>query len=106
MGELEACVAQNLWPLEQCGPPFRALRALRPLLFLDTASLANSPLLLELPAATALHYLYSCAPVGLLSPVSRAELSASQVCMIYSLGRMNMKLPNVFPCFVIISARY
>lgn len=79
MAELEACVAQNLWPLEQCGAPFRALRALRPLLFLEAGALAASPLLAELPAAAAVHHLYSCAPAGLLSPLTRSGLTPSQV---------------------------
>ncbi len=79
MAELEACVGQNLWPLEQCGPPFRAVRALRPLLFLDTAALATSPLLRELPAAAAAHFLYARAPEGLQSPMTRASLTPAQV---------------------------
>jgi len=79
MAELEACVGQNLWPLEQCGPPFRAVRALRPLLFLDTAALATSPLLRELPAAAAAHFLFTRAPEGLQSPMTRASLTPAQV---------------------------
>ena len=79
MAELEACVGQNLWPLEQCGPPFRAVRALRPLLFLNTAAMPTSPLLRELPAAAAAHFLYARAPEGLQSPMTRASLTPAQV---------------------------
>ncbi len=79
MAELEACVGQNLWPLEQCGPPFRAVRALRPLLFLEISALPTSPLLRELPAAAAAHFLYQRAHTGLQSPLTRASLTPAQV---------------------------
>ncbi|CAA6656559.1 unnamed protein product [Spirodela intermedia] len=59
MAELELAVGQNLLPVEQLGAPYRALRALRRLIFLDTALLAGSPLLQELPASAVLHHLYS-----------------------------------------------
>jgi hypothetical protein len=79
IGELEVAVGQNLWPLEHLGPPFRLLRAFRRLLFLETPDVGGSPLLLELPASVALHHLYSRAPLGLQSPLTRSGLSAAQV---------------------------
>ncbi|KAF3966332.1 hypothetical protein CMV_009553 [Castanea mollissima] len=39
MAELELAVGQNLFPVEQLGAPYRALRAFRPLIFLETSQL-------------------------------------------------------------------
>ena len=94
MAELEACVGQNLWPLEQCGPPFRAIRALRPLLFVDTAALPTSPLLRELPAAAAAHLLYQRAPAGLQSPLTRAGLTPAQVRMVSTFALDGYRCPH------------
>lgn len=78
MAELELAVGQNLLPVEQLGAPYRALRALRRLIFLDTALLAGSPLLQELPASAVLHHLYSRGPPGLQSPAERSSLTPLQ----------------------------
>ncbi|XP_002985481.2 conserved oligomeric Golgi complex subunit 5 [Selaginella moellendorffii] len=78
MAELELLVAQNLFPVEQLGAPYRALRAFRPFIFLETNQIASSPLLQELPASVVFHHLYSRAPDELESPMKRSKLSASQ----------------------------
>ena len=74
MAELELAVGA-VAPMESLGAPFRALRAIRPLLFLDTPAVASSPLLAELPASVVLHHLLSRAPPELASPHARAGLS-------------------------------
>ena len=42
---LYLAVGQCLFPVEQLGGPYRALRAFRPLLFLETPQVPTSPLL-------------------------------------------------------------
>jgi hypothetical protein len=42
---LEFAVGEKLYPVEQLGAPYRAVRAFRPLLFLETEQLPTSPLL-------------------------------------------------------------
>ncbi|KAJ0974721.1 hypothetical protein J5N97_016686 [Dioscorea zingiberensis] len=59
MAELELAVGQNLFPVEQLGAPYRALRAFRPVIFLETSQLGESPLLQDLPPSVILHHLYS-----------------------------------------------
>mmetsp|Transcript_44390 Transcript_44390/g.74008 ORF Transcript_44390/g.74008 Transcript_44390/m.74008 type:complete len:808 (+) Transcript_44390:117-2540(+) len=78
MAELELAVGQNLFPVEQLGASYRALRAFRPLLFLDTAQVLGSPLLKELPTSVVLHHMYARAPAELVSPHTRADLTAAQ----------------------------
>ncbi|KAJ8763090.1 hypothetical protein K2173_023295 [Erythroxylum novogranatense] len=78
MAELELTVGQNLFPVEQLGPPYRALRAFRPLIFLETAQLESSPLLQDLPPSVILHHLYSRGPDDLQSPMQRNKLTALQ----------------------------
>ncbi|KAL5538089.1 hypothetical protein UlMin_046064 [Ulmus minor] len=78
MAELELAVGQNLFPVEQLGAPFRALRSFRPLIFLDTSQLSSSPLLQDLPLSTILHHLYSRGPDELLSPLQRNKLTPLQ----------------------------
>jgi hypothetical protein len=75
--ELELAVGA-LAPLEALGPTYRALRALRPLLFLDTAAVAGSPLVAELPPSAVLHHLLSRAPPEVASPHARAGLTLTQ----------------------------
>jgi hypothetical protein len=75
--ELELAVGA-LAPLEALGPTYRALRALRPLLFLDTAAVAGSPLVAELPPSAVLHHLLSRAPPEVASPHARAGLTLQQ----------------------------
>ena len=79
MGELEAGVGQALYPLHGLGLPFSMLRALRRLMFTETADILDSPLLRELPASTLLHHLYSRAPASLPSPHVKHSLTAAQV---------------------------
>jgi hypothetical protein len=76
--ELEAAVAQHLCPVESLGAPYRALRAFRPLLFVETEAVPTSALLADLPPSAVLHHLYSRAPPQLASPHARAGLSAAQ----------------------------
>ncbi|KAG8386706.1 hypothetical protein BUALT_Bualt03G0176900 [Buddleja alternifolia] len=78
MAELELAVAQNLFPVEQLGPPYRALRAFRPVIFLETTQLGSSPLLQDLPPSVILHHLYSRAPEDLQSPLQRNKLTPLQ----------------------------
>ncbi|KAK1696823.1 hypothetical protein QYE76_013520 [Lolium multiflorum] len=78
MAELELAVGQNLFPVEQLGPPYRALRAFRPVLFLETSQLENSPLLQDLPPSVILHHLYSRGPDELQSPLQRNKLTPLQ----------------------------
>lgn len=78
MAELELAVGQNLFPVEQLGAPYRALRAFRPLVFLETSQLPSSPLLQDLPPNVILHHLYSRGPDELQSPLQRNKLTYLQ----------------------------
>ncbi|KAG6547278.1 hypothetical protein Mapa_011214 [Marchantia paleacea] len=78
MAELELVVGQSLYPVEQLGAPYHALRAFRPLIFLDTSQLSGSPLLKELPLSVVLHHLYSRGPEELESPMKKLRLSFQQ----------------------------
>lgn len=78
MAELELAVGQNLFPVEQLGAPYRALRAFRPLIFLETSQLGSSPLLQELPLSVILHHLYTRGPDELQSPLQRNMLTPLQ----------------------------
>ncbi|KAM4094911.1 hypothetical protein ACB094_06G230900 [Castanea mollissima] len=78
MAELELAVGQNLFPVEQLGAPYRALRAFRPLIFLETSQLVSSPLLHDLPLSVILHHLYSRGPEDLQSPLQRNKLTNVQ----------------------------
>ncbi|KAK2984939.1 hypothetical protein RJ640_017747 [Escallonia rubra] len=78
MAELELAVGQNLFPVEQLGPPYRALRALRPVIFLETSQLGASSLLQDLPLSVILHHLYSRGPEELQSPMQRNKLTPVQ----------------------------
>ncbi|KAM1373709.1 hypothetical protein ACFX2I_024376 [Malus domestica] len=78
MAELELAVGQNLFPVEQLGAPYRALRAFRPLIFLETSQLGGSPLLQDLPPSVVLHHLYSRGPDELQSPLQRNKLTPLQ----------------------------
>uniref|UniRef100_A0A7I4ARB6 Conserved oligomeric Golgi complex subunit 5 helical domain-containing protein n=1 Tax=Physcomitrium patens TaxID=3218 RepID=A0A7I4ARB6_PHYPA len=78
MAELELVVGQSLFPVEQLGAPYRAFRAFKPLVFLETSDFASSPSLHELPPTIVLHHLYTRAPVDLESPMQRMKLSPQQ----------------------------
>ncbi|KAI4306003.1 hypothetical protein L6164_029322 [Bauhinia variegata] len=78
LAELELAVGQNLFPVEQLGAPYRALRAFRPLIFLDTSQLAASPLLQDLPPNVIFHHLFSRGPDELQSPLQRNKLTPLQ----------------------------
>jgi hypothetical protein len=78
MAELELAVGQNLFPVEQLGAPYRALRAFRPLIFLETSQLGDSPLLQDLPLSVILLHLYSRGPDALQSPLQRNKLTPLQ----------------------------
>jgi hypothetical protein len=77
--EVELAVA-GLCPLEQLGAPYKGLRALRPLLFAETAALGDvrSALLAELPRSCVLHHLLGRAPQAVLSPHARAGLTPAK----------------------------
>ncbi|GAB4844768.1 Conserved oligomeric Golgi complex subunit [Ancistrocladus abbreviatus] len=78
MAELELAVGQNLFPVEQLGASYRALRAFRPVIFLETSQLEASPLLQDLPPSVILHHLYSRGPDELQSPMQRNKLTPLQ----------------------------
>lgn len=78
MAELELAVGQNLYPVEQLGVPYRALRALRPVIFLETSQLGSSPVIQDLPPSVVLHHLYSRGPDELQSPMQRNKLTPLQ----------------------------
>ncbi|CAL9136907.1 unnamed protein product [Musa textilis] len=78
MAELELPVGQNLFPVEQLGAPHRALRALRPVIFLEASQLGGSPLLKDLPSSMILHHLYYGAPNELRSALQRNKLAPVQ----------------------------
>ncbi|KAF9590055.1 hypothetical protein IFM89_030367 [Coptis chinensis] len=78
MAELELAVGQNLFPVEQLGAPYRALRAFRPVIFLETSQFGASPLLQDLPPSVILHHLYSRGPEELQSPIQRNKLTPLQ----------------------------
>ncbi|XP_011044768.1 PREDICTED: conserved oligomeric Golgi complex subunit 5-like [Populus euphratica] len=78
MAELELTVGQYLFPVQQLGPPYRALRAFRPLIFLETSQLGASPLLQDLPPSVILHHLYTRGPDELESPLQRNRLTPLQ----------------------------
>eukprot|EP00803_Ostreobium_quekettii_P000257 evm.model.scf_3361.1 EVM.evm.TU.scf_3361.1 scf_3361:10289-10660(+) len=75
---LQVAVGQHLYPVERLGPPYKALRAFRALLFLDTEAVPGSPVVKDLPKSVALHHLYSRAPLGLVSPHVRSGLTPAQ----------------------------
>ncbi|KAJ6736052.1 CONSERVED OLIGOMERIC GOLGI COMPLEX COMPONENT 5 [Salix viminalis] len=78
MAELELTVGQYLFPVQQLGPPYRALRAFRPLIFLEISQLGASPLLQDLPPSVILHHLYTRGPDELESPLQRNRLAPLQ----------------------------
>ena len=73
MAELELAVGQNLFPVEQLGRQYRALRAFRPVIFLE-----RSPLLQDLEPSVVLHHLYLRGPEELQSPMQRNKLTPLQ----------------------------
>ena len=74
-GELERAIGETLCEASTLGAPYRALRALRPFLFLATEEVASSPLLDDLPPSCALLHLYSRGPKELATPYQRAGLT-------------------------------
>ncbi|KAK8931432.1 hypothetical protein KSP39_PZI016932 [Platanthera zijinensis] len=78
MAELELAVSQNLFPVEQLGAPYRALRSFRPIIFLEMSQLRDSSLLDDLPPSVILHHLYSRAPDELQSPMQKNRLTPLQ----------------------------
>ncbi|CAN6934084.1 unnamed protein product [Brassica oleracea] len=92
MAELELAVGQNLFPVEQLGAPYRALRAFRPFIFLETSEMGSSPLIQDLPPSIVLHHLYTRGPDELESPMQKNRLSAKQ----YSLWLDNQKEDQIW----------
>ncbi|KAJ0256014.1 Conserved oligomeric Golgi complex subunit 5 [Hirschfeldia incana] len=92
MAELELAVGQNLFPVEQLGAPYRALRAFRPLIFLETPEMGSSPLIQDLPPSIVLHHLYTRGPDELESPMQKNRLSPKQ----YSLWLDNQKEDQIW----------
>ncbi|KAK9153286.1 hypothetical protein Sjap_000766 [Stephania japonica] len=78
MAELELAIGQNLFPVEQLGAPYRALRDFRPFIFLDISQLGSSPNLQNLPPSAVLHHIYSRGPEELQSPMQRNKLTPLQ----------------------------
>ena len=75
MGELESAVEEHLRPVASLGAPYKALRALRPYLFLTTEEIASSEAVKDLPTTCALMHLYSRVPRELATPYQRAGLT-------------------------------
>ncbi|XP_009105078.2 conserved oligomeric Golgi complex subunit 5 isoform X1 [Brassica rapa] len=75
---MKLAVGQNLFPVEQLGAPYRALRAFRPLIFLETSEMGSSPLIQDLPPSIVLHHLYTRGPDELESPMQKNRLSPKQ----------------------------
>ncbi|CAH8257427.1 unnamed protein product [Arabidopsis lyrata] len=92
MAELELAVGQNLFPVEQLGAPYRALRAFRPLIFLETSQMGSSPLIQDLPPSIVLHHLYTRGPDELESPMQKNRLSPKQ----YSLWLDNQREDQIW----------
>ncbi|KAL1207364.1 Conserved oligomeric Golgi complex subunit 5 [Cardamine amara subsp. amara] len=92
MAELELAVGQNLFPVEQLGAPYRALRAFRPLIFLETSQMGSSPLIHDLPPSIVLHHLYTRGPDELESPMQKNRLSPKQ----YSLWLDNQREDQIW----------
>jgi hypothetical protein len=92
MAELELAVGQNLFPVEQLGAPYRALRAFRPLVFLETSQMGSSPLINDLPPSIVLHHLYTRGPDELESPMQKNRLSPKQ----YSLWLDNQREDQIW----------
>ena len=79
MGELEQAVSAYLVPAtSSLGDAYKALRALRPFLFLSLDEVASSALVEDIPAANVLLHLYSHAPKEMATPYERAGLAPPQ----------------------------
>ena len=79
MGELEQAVSTYLVPsTSSLGDAYKALRALRPFLFLGLDEVMGSPLVNDIPAACVLLHLYSHAPKEMATPYERAGLAPPQ----------------------------
>jgi len=75
LSELELAAAQVArLPLEQLGGPYRSLRGLKPLLFLDPLQVARTPPV-DVPRPVVLHLLLSQAPPAVVAPHTRAGLT-------------------------------
>ena len=78
LAELQLCVGQMLWPLEQLPMPFRALKAFRALLFQEASGVLTGPLIRDLPSSIILHHLFSRLPPSIRAPHERSGLKPSQ----------------------------
>lgn len=78
IAELEAAIGDSLVAAETVGAPAKALRAFKPLIFLETAKVPDSLLLHDLPSSAVLHHLLSRAPPALRSPHAQSGISVSQ----------------------------
>eukprot|EP00798_Chlamydomonas_sp_ICE-L_P027164 gene27164-2403_t len=78
MAELQLCIGQQLFPLEQLGPSYRVMKAFRALLFQSTSDITSSPMLKELPHSIILHHLFSRLPSAVQAPHERSGLTPSQ----------------------------
>lgn len=77
--ELEAAIEQHLVPPEQLGPPVRALRSFRRLLFLESKDVPGNAAVRDVPASAVLHHLFSRVPEAVLeSPHARNKLTPAQ----------------------------
>jgi hypothetical protein len=76
LAELELAAAA-VTPLEVLGPAYKALRGMKPLLFLDPRAVGAAPPA-DVPRPVVLHLLLSQAPEAVGSPHARAGLSAAK----------------------------
>jgi hypothetical protein len=77
MAQLELAIA-NLQPLNQIGQPYRALRAMRPLLFKEVSQIGEANERDVLLPSTILHHLFSRAPSTLQYPYVLHRWTISQ----------------------------
>ncbi|CAN8026225.1 unnamed protein product [Ixodes persulcatus] len=77
--QIEMALAPLGQPLAELGRPYKALRALRPLLFQSPQHMAQSPVVGEtVPYSLLLHFLFARAPPELRSPYEAASWSRSR----------------------------
>eukprot|EP00741_Cyanophora_paradoxa_P018990 tig00021108_g18333.t1 len=75
LAQMEAALQPLCQPLQKLGQPYRALRAFKSLVFMETAALAAGPEKDQLPPSAVLHHLFSRAPDELQLPHARLGMT-------------------------------
>jgi len=78
MAQLEAALSPFCAPLQRLGAPYRALRSLKHLIFLDNDAIASSPERENVPPSVVIHHLFSRAPEELQLPHVRLAQTEAQ----------------------------